>query len=206
MPNLVNSCEGEGTFGVHAAIVPTICSTLYTPSMLFARSGGVLRLSAQALLFWSLSWSPCGLVAQRSHKAGGGAEPPHPAWALSTAPINQIVKKRILSQMTDSFGEDNRFDVRDSTVSFVKLNAAGRLGIWLLPPNESCGATGNCSVWIFDGRTGAELVNDYGWDYGLRKTMHHGVYDFYMRANMSCCTGTLHEYRFDGRFTSWRGQ
>jgi len=90
-------------------------------------------------------------------------------------------------------------NVGDSTVSFVKLNPQGRVGIWVSGPDGSCGATGNCILWIFDGKTGAELVSDDGWDYGLRKTMHHGVYDFYMRANMSCCTGTLHEYRFDGK-------
>jgi len=135
-----------------------------------------------------------------SPKAGADAGSPRPAWTLSDAPINRIVKKRIFSNLKESSGLlDDQLNEGDFTVSFVKLNSSGRVGIWLLGPDGSCGATGNCPVSIFDGKTGAELVSDYGWDYGLRKTMHHGVYDFYMRANMSCCTGTLHEYRFDGK-------
>jgi hypothetical protein len=134
-----------------------------------------------------------------SPTAGADAGSPRPAWALSDAPISRVVKKRILSVLNNDFGSDDRFSMGDSTVSFVNLNAAGRTSIWITGPDGSCGATGNCPVWIFDRRTGAALVSDDGWDYGLRKTMHHGVYDFYMRANMSCCTGTLHEYRFDGK-------
>ena len=159
----------------------------------------MLRLSVLALVFLSASGVSAELAAQTSFKVDTNAGSPHPTWALSGAPINRMVKKRIVAHIADSFGDDYQFNARDFTGSFVKLNATGRIGILLLPPDKFCGATANCQVWVFDGKTGVELVSDNGWDYGLRKTMHHGVYDFYMRHNMSCCTGTLHEYRFDGK-------
>jgi hypothetical protein len=43
------------------------------------------------------------------------------------------------------------------------------------------------------------LVKDGGWDYGFRPTTHRGLFDFYMRANMSAGSGTRHEYQFDGK-------
>ncbi len=154
------------------------------------------RMSILALFLCTLGWTRTPLSAQMSPKAGADAGAPRPSWSLSDAPIDRIVKKRIMSLLRPDFLDD---DPGDSTASFAKLSPTGRVGIWVRAPHEGCGATGNCPVWIFDGKTGAELVSDDGWDYGLRKTMHHGVYDFYMRANMSCCTGTLHEYRFDGK-------
>ncbi len=43
------------------------------------------------------------------------------------------------------------------------------------------------------------LVHGDGWDYRFRRTTHHGVFDFYVRQNMSAGSGTRYEYQFDGK-------
>jgi hypothetical protein len=127
-------------------------------------------------------------------------------WRLSDAPITHVVKERVLASLVEDHMDeyvDEEDDVKAialrSTVKLVQLDRKGRIGIEVKVAAPWCGATGNCEVEIFDNKTGSPLVDDVGWDYGFRRTMHHGLYDFYIRANLSYCSGTLNVYHFDGR-------
>lgn len=128
-------------------------------------------------------------------------------WELSDAPIKPLVEGRILASLIDAHEDEYQQNEQDeikpialrSTVKFVRLDGRGRNGIEVKSVPPWCGATGNCEVWIFDSKTGDLLVHGDGWDYGFRRTTHHGVLDFYVRSNMSAGTGTLDEYQFDGK-------
>jgi len=125
---------------------------------------------------------------------------PQSEWQLADAPIGSMVKKRILAELNKEASADEQPSASaHAPVKLVRLDANGRMGIEVRAPNEWCSATGNCEVWIFDSKTGDLLVHGDGWDYGFRRTTHHGVLDFYVRSNMSAGTGTLDEYQFDGK-------
>jgi hypothetical protein len=122
---------------------------------------------------------------------------------LPEAPITATMKARI----RESLIEDNKDEeLQDATsaalqsmVKLVRLDNQGRIGIMVKVAARLCGATGNCGVYIFDGKTADVLVTDDGWDYGFLRSMHHGVYDFYVRSNLSVDSGTRDEFQFDGR-------
>ena len=125
-------------------------------------------------------------------------------WRLSQAPIRAIVREKILAELTkDSLDETRTEKIKDAdghaSVKLVKLGNDGRMGIEVIAHDGWCGATGNCPVWIFAIENGDILVTDGGWDFGFRSTMHHGVFDFYDRANLSAGSGVRHEYQFDGK-------
>jgi len=128
-------------------------------------------------------------------------------WELSDAPIKPPVERRILASLIDAHKDEYQQDEKDevktialrSTVKFVRLDGRGRIGIEDKSVSPWCGATGNCEVWVFDGKTGDLLVHGDGWDYGFRHTTHHGLFDFYVRHNMSAVSGTRDEYQFDGK-------
>ena len=128
-------------------------------------------------------------------------------WELSDAPIKPLVEGRILASLIDAHKDEYQQDEQDevkpvalrSTVRFVRLDGRGRIGIEVKSVPPWCGATGNCEVWIFDSKTGDLLVHGDGWDYVFRRTTHHGVFDFYVRQNMSAGSGTRYEYQFDGK-------
>jgi hypothetical protein len=128
-------------------------------------------------------------------------------WVLSDAPIKPLVEGRILASLIDAHKDEYQEDEKDelkatalrSTVKFVRLDGRGRIGIEVKTVPPWCGATGNCEVLLFDSKTGDLLVHGDGWDYGFRRTTHHGVFDFYVRQNMSAGSGTRYEYQFDGK-------
>jgi hypothetical protein len=93
---------------------------------------------------------------------------------------------------------DNQTALR-SQAGFLRLNPESRLGILVTGVPPWCGATGNCSLWIFDAESGKELLDGNGWKCGLYRTQHHGLFDFYVRHNWSASKRTLQEHRFDGR-------
>lgn len=137
---------------------------------------------------------------------GGAPAQPQAQWRLADAPIKRLVKERILAELNKEYYKPSKPDADERApaltsagVKFVRLNPSGRMGIQVRAPNEWCGATGNCGVWIFDAKTGDLLVNDDGWDYEFRPTMHHGVFDFYVRHNWSAASGRRNEYQFDGK-------
>jgi hypothetical protein len=128
-------------------------------------------------------------------------------WKLPDAPIKPYVEGRILSSLIDAHKELYAADEQDeiksvalsSTVTFVRLDKRGRVGIEVKTVPPWCGATGNCEVRIFDNKTGDLLVMGDGWEYVFRRTTHHGVFDFYVRHNMSAGSGYRDEYQFDGK-------
>ena len=128
-------------------------------------------------------------------------------WELSDAPIHPLVKRRILASLIDAHKDEYQEDEKDeakalalrSIVKFVRLDGRGRIGIEVKGVPPWCGATGNCEVWIFGSKSGDLLVHGDGWDYRFRRTTHHGVFDFYVRLNLSAGSGTRTEYQFDGK-------
>ena len=106
-----------------------------------------------------------------------GSGHPKSEWELSDAPIKPLVEGRILASLIDAHKDEYQQDEQDeikpvalrSTVKFVRLDGRGR------------------------------IVHGDGWDYRFRRTTHHGVFDFYVRQNMSAGSGTRYEYQFDGK-------
>jgi hypothetical protein len=128
-------------------------------------------------------------------------------WELSDAPITPLVQGRILASLIvahkNEFQQDEQDEIKPtalrSAVKFVRLNGRGQIGIEVTGVPPWCGATGNCEIRIFDSKTGNLLVDGDGWDDGFRRTTHHGVFDFYVRSNLSAGSGTRDEYQFDGK-------
>jgi hypothetical protein len=148
-------------------------------------------------LLLAMLWVACGPV-QGSAEVKGLR--PGELGMLATARLDWRIKERIYAALLEEGGPGDR-EVAGKASVFVRVIGPGpRLGIEVGYPQEWCGATGNCGVMIFDGRTGRTLLGgEDGFDFGYLRTMHHGVRDFVIRANMSCCEGTRHVYRFDGR-------
>jgi len=63
-------------------------------------------------------------------------------------------------------------------VKFVRLDRRGRVGIELKTVSPWCGATGNCELYIFDGKTADLLVKDGGWDLAFDKPLTMGFMTF----------------------------
>jgi hypothetical protein len=85
----------------------------------------------------------------------------------------------------------------------IKLGPDGKEGIRIWAKNyedtQVCGATGNCDIWVFDPKTGDLLLSANGFDFLVQTSVHYGLFDIVIRANMGGGSAVRDEYRFDGR-------
>jgi hypothetical protein len=93
---------------------------------------------------------------------------------------------------------EDRVDVGAFAAIIVTLGTTPHQAIEVTASGYLCGATGNCTVWLFDRNTGATLITDNGYDFLYAHTLHHGLPDISVQHNLSCCEGTRNNYRFDG--------
>ncbi|SNT02051.1 hypothetical protein SAMN05421770_103486 [Granulicella rosea] len=63
---------------------------------------------------------------------------------------------------------------------------------------DACGATGVCSMLIYDVDSGKKLLATAGWDFQFLRAAHHGAHDILVRDKSSCCEGSRILYRYDG--------
>lgn len=148
------------------------------------------------------AWTLLPLAMTCSAQAPTTQAHPKTEWKLADAPINLAVKKRIVASLIEAHLEDGE-EAKDTAlqckVTFVHLTARNRIGIEVEAVSPWVGGTGNHNVRIYDRVTGSLLVDDFGWDFGLIRTLHHGVYDFYIRESNGRCDGSFRRYNFDGK-------
>jgi hypothetical protein len=121
---------------------------------------------------------------------------------LGAARLSASVKDRIYRELSGEPGTSNGEApsyLEACPVRFLKLGPDGGLGVRVRGHDRMCGATGNCSIWVFDPQTGDLLLSSNGFDFRVETTIHHGRYDILTRANMSAGTGVRDLYQFDGR-------
>jgi hypothetical protein len=163
--------------------------------MFFKRSssGAIFAIS---LVFASWVMAPCVVSAQVD---GATTE------TLGIAHIPGAVRDRIYRELASEFEAEGGLErsVLDGfEVKMIRLGPDGRKGLEVWPGREGavsvCGATGNCSIWVFDRGTGNLLLSANGWELRAETTVHNGHYDFVTRHNMSADSGIRDWYRFDG--------
>jgi hypothetical protein len=119
--------------------------------------------------------------------------------SLAEANLKPQLRKQIEHVIFDG-GAVNPEDEIDSNVQRMQIGPGNRRGLRVEGRgNTFCGATGNCSYWIFDPDSGAALLTDAGgYDFTFLPAVHHGLYDIGLSWNLSCCDGEKYLYRFDG--------
>jgi hypothetical protein len=158
-------------------------------------NGHMRRLMTLWIISFLLARFPMTASAQTP---GSTKAQPQAEWSLAEAPMKRLLKERIVAELNKAADKDGPPVTGAARVKFVRLNASGRTGIEVRAPNEWCGATGNCEVWIFDSKTSNLLAKGDGWDYVFHRATHRGLFDFSVRLNMSAFSGTITEYQFDG--------
>ena len=130
-------------------------------------------------------------------------------FSLADAPLSarermQIYRaiddKTIHDSFTDQERDKERETVLSARVGFIALAADGNRQILVQGPSLFCGATGNCSLWIFVRDRGSlRLVLDAGGGILiLRPTSSHGFRDLATGWHMSGFEENFKVYRWDG--------
>lgn len=129
--------------------------------------------------------------------------------SLSSARLPAQVRNDIVAAIAKDFSDQPK-DVASgskialgSWVSFVQLSLTGAPAILITagPDDPYNGATGNGDLWLFRriGNRAVLVLKGGGAGFTrLRGTYHNGMLDVQTAWNMSCCSGGVEVYRFDG--------
>jgi len=122
---------------------------------------------------------------------------------LGSVQLATAVKERIYRELAGEPGTSNG-EVPSSLavcpVKLLKIGPDGHSGlrVWGTSSNGTCGATGNCDIWVFDPKTGELLLSANGFDLRVEAVVHHGLFDIVTSHNMSAGSGVRDLYQFDG--------
>jgi hypothetical protein len=132
------------------------------------------------------------------------------AYALRDAHLPAQVKSDMVAAIAKQFQDDMPGEPTGSTialsswVSTMQLARTGPPAIVVTggPDDYNNGATGNGDIWLFR-RVGNHAVLIFtGGGFSVSpesKTVYHsGMLDIHTAWNMSCCSGGIEVYRFDG--------
>jgi hypothetical protein len=145
-------------------------------------------------------------TAQRPAVATGFEHDPR--WALGNslihAPISKQFKRHIMLDLTgDAAGRYTDDNVGTYTMVYaytIPASAAGParrlLRVW--GGGDSCGATGNCTILIYDASTGAKLLEQEGWDFEFLRARHFGARDVRVMDKTGPCDVSRTILRYDG--------
>ena len=117
--------------------------------------------------------------------------------ALKSAPLPSQVRKDIVAAIAADYA-------LTSWVSFPQLtpNGKGTILVTAGPDDPDTGATGNGDLWLFRqvGNHAVLILKGGGSGYGpTGAAYHNGMHDFQTAWNMSCCSGGVEVYRYDGQ-------
>lgn len=130
-------------------------------------------------------------------------------YSLANAPLSDGERAEIYSVIDDktiheSFTDQERDKERDTVLSarvgFIALASDGSRQVLVQGPSLFCGATGNCSLWIFvrDHRRLRLVLHAGGGILLLRTTSSHGFRDLATGWHMSAFEEDFMVYRWDG--------
>jgi hypothetical protein len=157
------------------------------------------------LICCTLSLSLClPLTAQSSPTIN----PNSGAYALRDAHLPAQVKSDIVKIVASHFQDmpdspSGHTIALSSWVSTMQLARTGPPAIVVSggPDDYDNGATGNGDIWLFRrvGNHAVLILSGGGFDFKpASKTYHNGMLDLQTAWNMSCCSGGIEVYRFDG--------
>jgi len=158
------------------------------------------------ILFWSTILCAGSGLAQRPNVAPEYANDPR--WKLGTslaeAPISAHFRDNILVELIgEGMPAEMKANVSEYTMVYaytipaVQGEAARRvLRVW--GGGESCGATGNCPIMIYDAKTQAVLLDENGWDFAFLPTRHAGARDVQVMGKGGACDISKTVLRYNG--------
>jgi hypothetical protein len=122
--------------------------------------------------------------------------------SLAKAHLSAKVKKQILRELVDlnncTSDELQRIEER-THVTTVSLGSYPHPIIRIWGGGGLCGATGNCTIALFDSVTGADILNGLGWKWIPLPRVHNGLQDIIIQEGAGCCRPQIrHSFRFDG--------
>lgn len=129
--------------------------------------------------------------------------------SLADAPLTseeraQIYKliddKTIHDSFTDNRRDEERETVLSARIGSITLAQDGSKQVIVQGPEQFCGATGNCSIWIFVRSRGRlKLVLATGGNtFIIKKTVSRGFHDVATYWHMSAFEGGFGVYRWNG--------
>jgi len=131
--------------------------------------------------------------------------------SLRTAHLPASVRHDIVAAIAKDFADEpkefpsGRTIALGSWVSFVQLSRTGPKAILVQggPQDPDNGATGNADMWLFrrSGDHAVLILRGGGYSFGPaegRRTYHNGMIDVQTAWNMSCCSGDVEVYRYNG--------
>jgi hypothetical protein len=133
----------------------------------------------------------------------------HLTHSLTDAPLTRRERARIYEVIDnkaihDSFTDEQRVEeqqtVMSARVGSIVLAEDGSQQVLVQGPASFCGASGNCSIWIFTRHRGKlQLVLEGGGSVLIvRKTSRHGFHDVVTGWHMSAEEEALSVYRWNG--------
>jgi len=129
-------------------------------------------------------------------------------YSLADAPLTSKEREQIYrlidnqdvhDSFTDAQRDEERKTILSSHVGSIALADDGSRQILVQGPTLFCGATGNCSYWIFIRHRGQlRLVLDAAGSLIVRNTSNHGFRDVATGWHMSAYEGVFTVYRWNG--------
>jgi hypothetical protein len=121
--------------------------------------------------------------------------------SLAKAHLSAKVKKQILRELVDlncTGDELQRIEERTHATT-VSLGSYPHPIIRIWGGGGLCGATGNCTIALFDSVTGADILNGLGWKWIPLPHAHNGLQDIIIQEGAGCCRPQIrHSFQFDG--------
>jgi hypothetical protein len=114
--------------------------------------------------------------------------------------VYQALEKEMHGSYTDADRDRERRDVMSALVGWVALAQNGNKQLLVRGPNPFCGATGNCTTWIFVRRGGEwrpvlrEITNRLV----VRRSSSQGFHDIATGEHSSAFDQQYRDYRWDG--------
>ena len=122
---------------------------------------------------------------------------------ILSAVINDLKKEKKFKEFVKSYIEENNpLDCRDILFieKYTNLNKNGGKEVIVRGKMLMCGATGNCSIWIYkkSRKSYRKILESNGEALEIKNNSTKGYQNIFIRVRASCCSFYLLTYKFNG--------